>query len=81
MLVYNYTYDTFVYTSTTEADESPLEPGVYLVPANATTTPIPEIPAGKRAVWVSDAWMLQNIPVVPPEPVVPPVPPLSLIHI
>jgi hypothetical protein len=37
MLVYNYNSVLKFYTSTSEADESPLEPGVWLIPAYATT--------------------------------------------
>ena len=36
---------------TVEADESPLEPGVYLVPAGCVDARVGEIPEGKRAKW------------------------------
>lgn len=65
MLVYNYMQD-FVFVNASEARESPLEPGVYLIPANATTTPVPTIPVGQRAVWTGENWVLQAIPAVPP---------------
>ncbi|MFJ3259835.1 phage tail protein [Pseudomonas sp. NPDC086581] len=43
-------YDTAgLYTGQTEADESPLEPGVWLVPARSTLAPIPE-------TWPDDRW-------------------------
>jgi hypothetical protein len=44
------------YTGQAEADESPLEPGNYLIPAGAKTTAPPAFEAGFRAKWVSGAW-------------------------
>lgn len=53
----------------TTADESPLEPGVFLLPAGAIEVAAPEIPAGKRAKWLGDSWVLEDIPSdVAPEP-------------
>lgn len=47
----------------TEADESPLEPGVYLVPARCTLTPPPaEVPEGKWPRWTGKSWALVNKP-------------------
>ena len=39
------------------ADESPLEPGVFLVPANATSIPPTNIPAGSVAVFHGGDWI------------------------
>lgn len=45
-----------------EADESPLEPGVYLLPAMAIDVSPPEIPDGQRARW-EGRWVFEPIPV------------------
>lgn len=39
------------FVSITEADESPLEPGVWLLPAGAIDADAPEVPEGYRAKW------------------------------
>jgi hypothetical protein len=45
----------------TVADESPLEPGVFLLPAGAIDASAPEIPEGKLAKW-RDGWIFEDIP-------------------
>ena len=53
------------YCGMTEADESPLEPGVYLLPARSTLTEPPaEIPEGKWPRWNGAVWDLVTRPVV-----------------
>lgn len=42
MDIHHYDYLSFAYTHSSTAIESPREPGVYLVPANATTSPLLE---------------------------------------
>jgi hypothetical protein len=51
----------------TTADESPLEPGVFLMPAGAIDAPVPSIPEGQRAKW-NGAWVFEDIPQPEPEP-------------
>ena len=64
-----YCYDTEgVYTHSTPANPSPLEPNVWLIPAMATMTPVPDIGAGECAVWTGSAWEIKNIPGPEPEP-------------
>jgi hypothetical protein len=55
------------YVGPTEADESPLEPGVWLIPAGAVETPPPEAPEGHFARWTGMAWEVVPMP-APPEP-------------
>lgn len=47
-----------LYTGTTEADESPLEPGVFLIPGGCVETAPPAIPENKAAYWNGQAWSL-----------------------
>jgi hypothetical protein len=54
------------FVGTTMAEESPLEPGVFLVPGGAVDVEPPVVPEGQRAKWV-DGWVLEDIP--QPEPV------------
>lgn len=63
-----YQYDRAgLYAGTTEADESPLEPGVYLLPARCTLTPPPaDVPANKWPRWNGSAWQLVNRPAPAP---------------
>ena len=56
--VYNYNPETGEYKGTGEAHESPLEPGVYLLPAHSTETAPPEADDGHVAVFADGAWTL-----------------------
>ena len=49
------------------ADESPLEPGVFLIPRGAIDVPAPAIPAGKAARWVAGSWVFVDPPQDEPE--------------
>ena len=50
------------------ADESPLEPGVWLVPASATAVEPPTAPDGEVAVFADGSWTLGPIPTPDPAP-------------
>lgn len=49
------------------ADESPLEPDVYLLPGGCVDASPVDVPAGKRAKWVGDGFALEDVP-EPPKP-------------
>jgi hypothetical protein len=57
------------YIGETVADESPLEPGVYLLPKGTVVAPTPTIPDGKRAKW-EGVWVFEDVPtpITEPEP-------------
>lgn len=51
------------FVAPTAADESPLEPGVFLIPALAVdVAPPAEIAAGKRAKLTAGKWVFDDIP-------------------
>ena len=57
----------------TVADESPLEPDVFLFPRNTLEVTPPILPEGKRAKWEGE-WVFDDIPPdEPPSPEPPPV--------
>lgn len=62
MKVYHYHQDTGVFLGSSDAERSPLEPGVFLIPAYATAAGIPSVPAGSRAVFRNGAWEIESIP-------------------
>ena len=61
------------FVGTTIADESPLEPGIYLIPSNALDVEPPVIPAGHTARW-DKACIYEPIPAPIVEPVLEPAP-------
>jgi hypothetical protein len=61
------------FTNVTVADESPLEPGVFLIPDGCVETKPPKVFPDQRVKWVNDNWVYEDIPLppTPPEPVQP----------
>jgi hypothetical protein len=68
MKIHHYHPETLEYLGEGQADESPLEPGVYLIPAHATPIAPPAAVAGKSRHFESGAWVQREIP-PPPAPV------------
>jgi len=58
MLVYNYNALTKLFTYSEEAKESPLEIGVYLIPANSTTIKPPNTTGVEKARFIDGAWVI-----------------------
>jgi len=56
MQIYHYHPVTHGFTASGLADASPLEPGVFLVPANATTIQPPSVAANQAAVFNGASW-------------------------
>lgn len=55
-IVYGYNPVTLEYTGETVADESPLEPGVYLYPAHTTQIVPPAPVEGNMRVFIDGSW-------------------------
>jgi hypothetical protein len=67
MIVYQTNHEG-VYVGPVEADPSPLEPGVWLVPGGAVEHEPPALAEGERARWVGSAWEVLPPPEPEPEP-------------
>ena len=73
MNIYHFNPETGAFLGVGTADPSPLEEGVWLIPAHATAEQPPTPTEGQQAVFVAGAWQLQEIPAVPePEPEIEP---------
>lgn len=70
MKIYHYHPETGAYLSEGKADESPLEPGVFLIPAHATEAAPPAEVADMVRTYVGGAWVQRDViaPPLPPEP-------------
>lgn len=55
MEIYNYDHGGF-YISSGVADESPLEPGIFLIPGMATAIRPPAVNDGELARWTGEKW-------------------------
>ena len=60
MLIYNYD-ENGQFTYPEEADEDPLNKGAYLIPANATHIPPPELKPGEVARWSGSKWTVATL--------------------
>lgn len=64
-----YQYDeSGYYTGPETAFESPLEPGIYLIPASCTETEPPQPDDGCRVRWDGSGWAQEPIPEPDPKP-------------
>jgi hypothetical protein len=68
MKIFHYHPKTGEYLGEGLADESPLEPGVWLIPAQAVDVEPPQAGNGERVVWAGDGWQVEPIPAPEPEP-------------
>lgn len=66
-IIYHYHPVTSLYLGQDVADESPLEPGIYLIPASSTVVPPPVDPAprGYGHMWSEELskWVTERLPV------------------
>jgi len=67
MQIYNYTNDSHEFTAVSEATESPLEPGVFLIPADATTDVVLEEKSGSMRIYKDSGWAYEALPI--PDPI------------
>lgn len=56
-----------VFVDYVEADESPLEPGVFLIPAGCVVEEPPSFAFPQRARYADGAWIIEDTPVEEPE--------------
>ena len=82
-VVFNFDPVTKAYSHKNEARESPREPGVFLLPANATWAAVPDYKPGQAAVWQGREWQVIDLPdrpeglvSKPPEDLAPGIPPV-----
>lgn len=61
IVVYSYDPVTRIYNGEVIANESPLEPGLFLLPANSTNLK-PNLKNGKICIFNGKKWLTQNIP-------------------
>jgi hypothetical protein len=62
MNIYHYAPGTGIFHAQGLADESPLEPGVFLIPACATTLEPPEAALPDVAVFRDGEWSVEALP-------------------
>jgi hypothetical protein len=67
MIVYQ-TDENGMFIGALQADLSPLEDGVWLIPAGCVETAPPSFSEGQFARWTGDIWVVEDIPTPEPEP-------------
>ncbi|AHJ10722.1 putative tail fiber assembly-like protein [Rhizobium phage vB_RglS_P106B] len=67
-MVYNYHPVSLEYTGSSEARESPLEPGVYLIPAHSTEIAPPAKQDGNMRVFKNNKWGYVRVEIPDGEP-------------
>jgi hypothetical protein len=69
-IVYLFNEVTGIYEGSYEAQESPLEPGVYITPTASTDIAPPALAAGESLHWTGSAWQViaAVVPVLPIAP-------------
>ena len=68
MIVYQIGHDGY-FAGPVAADESPLEPGVFLIPGGCVEIAPPAFDTSEeRARWTGDGWHIETIPRPEPEP-------------
>ena len=60
MIVYSYDPETGEYLGIEEAQESPLEPGVYLLPAHSTLLPPPLTEGKELPIFINNEWVIMS---------------------
>jgi hypothetical protein len=69
-----------VYVGTTTADQDPLDSTNWLIPAGCVETAPPTITGSQLAKWDGSGWVVENIPVVEPDPEPEPIAPEVLVR-
>jgi hypothetical protein len=69
MKIHHYDQNTGEYLGEGVADADPLEPGRWLIPANATNVQPPEHVEGSTRHFLAGGWEYRDIPAPVPEPV------------
>lgn len=70
--LYHYHRETGELIGQSMADPDPMEPGRWLIPANATTLTPPAPGPGQFPAWNGADWVLRDLPQPAPEPAPPP---------
>jgi hypothetical protein len=64
MKIFHYHPDTKIFLGEDIADESPLEPGVWLIPAHATSKVPPSITDKEQLLWDGEDWKIFDIQIL-----------------